>query len=337
MAKVLLTGGAGFIGSHTACVLIARGHEIVLLDDFSNAARDVPDRLRQITGARVPVIEADLRDASAVLAALTTSRVDAVVHFAARKSISEGEADPLLYFDVNIAGTLNLLKAMGAVGCGRIVFSSSATVYGDPETCPITEAAPLRVTNVYGRTKVVMEGMIGDLGRSGVIEAAAILRYFNPVGAHPSGLIGEDPHGVPANLMPYLCQVAEGQRPYLTIFGNDYPTHDGTGVRDFIHVMDLAEAHVAAVDRVLETDGAFTVNLGTGVGYSVLDMVAAFQAATGIAVPYQIGPRRPGDIAACYADPAYAAELLGWRATRTLRDMCHDAWSWQSKGVAAPQ
>jgi UDP-glucose 4-epimerase len=331
MARIMLTGGAGFIGSHTAVVLLERGHDIVLLDDFSNAARDVPDRLRQITGVAVPVIEADIRDPDAMRAAFAAFPVDAVVHFAAKKAVGESEADPLLYFDVNILGTIRLLAAMRDAGVGRLVFSSSATVYGEPDTCPISETAPLRVTNVYGRTKMVMEGMIEDLSRTGVLAASAILRYFNPVGAHPSGLIGEDPRGVPANLMPYLCQVAAGQRPHLTVFGNDYLTHDGTGVRDFIHVMDLAEAHAAAVDRILAHDGGFTVNLGTGTGYSVLDLVHAFKAATGIDVPYQVGPRRPGDVAACYADPGLAASLLGWRASRGVQDMCRDAWRWQSR------
>ncbi|UNC14731.1 UDP-glucose 4-epimerase GalE [Acidiphilium multivorum] len=331
MARIMLTGGAGFIGSHTAVVLLERGYDIVLLDDFSNAARDVPDRLRQITGIAMPVIEADIRDPEAMRAAFAAVPVDAVVHFAAKKAVGESEADPLLYFDVNILGTIRLLAAMRDAGVGRLVFSSSATVYGEPDTCPISETASLRVTNVYGRTKMVMEGMIEDLSRTGVLAASAILRYFNPVGAHPSGLIGENPRGVPANLMPYLCQVAAGQRPYLTVFGNDYPTHDGTGVRDFIHVMDLAEAHAAAVDRILAQDGGFTVNLGTGTGYSVLDLVHAFKAATGIDVPYQVGPRRPGDVAACYADPGLAASLLGWRASRGVQDMCRDAWRWQSR------
>ncbi len=331
MARIMLTGGAGFIGSHTAVVLLERGYDIVLLDDFSNAARDVPDRLRQITGIAMPVIEADIRDPEAMRAAFAAFPVDAVVHFAAKKAVGESEADPLLYFDVNILGTIRLLAAMRDAGVGRLVFSSSATVYGEPDTCPISETASLRVTNVYGRTKMVMEGMIEDLSRTGVLAASAILRYFNPVGAHPSGLIGENPRGVPANLMPYLCQVAAGQRPYLTVFGNDYPTHDGTGVRDFIHVMDLAEAHAAAVDRILAQDGGFTVNLGTGTGYSVLDLVHAFKAATGIDVPYQVGRRRPGDVAACYADPGLAASLLGWRASRGVQDMCRDAWRWQSR------
>ena len=276
MARILLTGGAGFIGSHTAVTLLERGYNVVLLDNFSNAARDVPERLRRITGVTVPLIEADIRDEAAMAAALAAFPVDAVIHFAAKKAVGESEADPLSYYDSNIVGTVRLLSAMRRAGVGRIVFSSSATVYGEPDRCPITEDAALRVTNVYGRTKLVMEGMITDLVRTGAMRAAAVLRYFNPVGAHPSGLIGEDPSGVPANLMPYLCQVAERKRPHLNVFGDDYPTRDGSGVRDFIHIMDLAEAHEAALRRVLATDGDFTVNLGTGTGYSVLDMVAAF-------------------------------------------------------------
>ncbi|MDD2877362.1 MAG: UDP-glucose 4-epimerase GalE [Acidiphilium sp.] len=331
MARILLTGGAGFIGSHTAAVLLERGYDVVLLDDFSNAARDVPERLRRVTGVSLPLIEADIRDEAAMAAALAAFPVDAVIHFAAKKAVGESEADPLSYYDSNIVGTVRLLTAMHRAGVDRIVFSSSATVYGEPDVCPITEAAALRVTNVYGRTKLVMEGMITDLVRTGTLKAAAILRYFNPVGAHPSGLIGEDPRGVPANLMPYLCQVAEGRHPHLNVFGDDYPTHDGSGVRDFIHIMDLAEAHEAALRRVLARDGDFTVNLGTGTGYSVLDMVKAFASATGVKVPYEIVPRRPGDVAACYADPTMAANLLGWHATRGIETMCRDAWRWQSK------
>jgi UDP-glucose 4-epimerase len=331
MARILLTGGAGFIGSHTAVVLLERGYDVVLLDDFSNAARDVPARLHRITGVGVPLIEADIRDEAAMAAALAAFPIDAVIHFAAKKAVAESEADPLSYYDSNIVGTVRLLAAMRRAGVGRIVFSSSATVYGEPDECPIDEQAALRVTNVYGRTKLVMEGMITDLVRTNTLRAAAVLRYFNPVGAHPSGLIGEDPSGVPANLMPYLCQVAEGKRPHLNVFGDDYPTHDGSGVRDFIHIMDLAEAHEAALRRVLATDGVFTVNLGTGTGYSVLDMVTAFETATGVKVPHKIAPRRPGDVAACYADPSRAETLLGWRASRGIEEMCRDAWRWQSK------
>lgn len=337
MARILLTGGAGFIGSHTAVALLERGYDVVLLDDFSNAARDVPERLRRLTGVTLPVIEVDIRDEAALSAGLAAFEIDAVIHFAAKKAVGESEAEPLLYYDTNIVGTVRLLAAMRRVGIERLVFSSSATVYGAPDQCPITETAPLRVTNVYGRTKLVMEGMITDLVRTRTLRSAAVLRYFNPVGAHPSALIGEDPRGVPANLMPFLCQVAAGQRTELAVFGNDYPTHDGSGVRDFIHIMDLAEAHVAAIAHVLRQDGSLTVNLGTGTGYSVFDMIAAFERTTGVKVPYRIAPRRAGDVAECYADPGLAAEILGWRARFGIEDMCRDAWRWQTGSVRDSQ
>ncbi|HEX7388660.1 MAG TPA: UDP-glucose 4-epimerase GalE, partial [Acidiphilium sp.] len=323
--RVLLTGGAGFIGSHTAVALLEQGCAVALLDDFSNAARDVPERLRRIAGADIAVIEADIRDEAALDAAFAAFPADAVIHFAARKAVGESEADPLAYYDTNIVGTVRLLSAMRRAGVGRLVFSSSATVYGEPDASPVTEVAALRPTSVYGRTKLVMEGMIADLVRTGVLRAATSLRYFNPVGAHPSGLIGEAPSGEPANLMPWLCEVAERKRPYLAVFGDDYPTRDGSGVRDYVHVMDVAEAHEAALRHVLANEGSFTVNLGTGTGYSVLEMVAAFTAATGVPVPYRIAPRRQGDIAECYADPALAERLLGWRATRDIEAMCRDA------------
>ncbi len=333
MARILLTGGAGFIGSHTAVVLLERGYNVVLLDDFSNADRGVLERIQRISGIEIPVIEADIRDELALTRAFSTFPVDAVIHFAAKKAVGESEVEPLLYLDVNIVGTVRLLAAMQRVGVSRIVFSSSAAVYGEPEICPITEAAPAHPTNVYGRTKLVMEGMITDLVRTGAIQSAAVLRYFNPVGAHPSGLIGEDPRGVPANLMPYLCQVARRRHPFLRVFGDDYPTPDGSGIRDYIHVMDLAEAHEFALRRTLGHGGIVTVNLGTGTGYSVLQLVAAFEAATGKKVPYSIMPRRPGDVAECYADASLAAELLQWRATRTIEDMCRDAWRWESRAA----
>ena len=335
MARILLTGGAGFIGSHTAVALLERGYDVVLLDDFSNAARDVPERLHRLSGVRLPVIEVDIRDQAALAAGLAAFEIDAVIHFAAKKAVGESEADPLLYYDSNIIGTIRLLAAMRQAGIDRLVFSSSATVYGAPDRCPIDEAAPLRVTNIYGRTKLVMEGMITDLVRTRLLRAAAVLRYFNPVGAHPSALIGEDPSGVPANLMPFLCQVAAGQRAELAVFGDDYPTRDGSGVRDFIHIMDLAEAHVAAVARVLAQDGALTVNLGTGIGYSVFEMIKAFERVNGVTVPYRVAPRRAGDVAECYADPGLAAAMLGWQARFGIEAMCRDAWLWQSGGAVA--
>ena len=330
MARILLTGGAGYIGSHTAVALHERGHAVALLDNFANAERDVPERLRRLTGVAFPVIEADIRDVPAVTAALAAFPVDAVIHFAALKAVGESEADPLLYYDMNIAGTIRLFQAMQASGVRRIVFSSSATVYGQPDYSPILEDAPTRVQNIYGRTKLVMEDLITDLARTGKLLGAANLRYFNPVGAHPSAQIGETPRGVPNNLMPYVTQVATGERPYLNVWGNDYDTPDGTGVRDYIHVQDLAKAHALALEDVLANDVALTVNLGTGIGISVLDMVAAFERVTGRKIPLQIAPRRPGDVASYYANPGLAERVFGWKAQLGVEDMCRDAWRWEA-------
>ncbi len=329
--RVLLTGGAGYIGSHTAAALAARGHEVVILDNFANAERDVPARLERLTGQSMPVIEADIRDSAAVTAALRAHPVEAVIHFAALKAVGESEADPLLYYDMNIIGTIRLLQAMQECGVGRIVFSSSATVYGQPESSPISEDAPTRVENIYGRTKLVMEDLIRDLARTGKLTGAANLRYFNPVGAHPSAMIGETPRGVPNNLMPYVTQVATGQRPHLNVFGNDYDTPDGTGVRDYIHVVDLAEAHALALEHICAQDVSVTVNLGTGDGISVLQLVHAFERATKRAIPLVFAPRRPGDVASYYANPALAARLFGWQAKLNVEDMCRDAWRWQAR------
>ena len=331
MSRILLTGGAGYIGSHTAVALTERGHEVILLDNFRNAERDVPERLRRLTGRTFAVIEADIRDSVAVTAALAAFPVDAVIHFAALKAVGESEADPLLYYDMNIVGTIRLLEAMQARGVRRIVFSSSATVYGQPDSSPILEDAPLRVSNVYGRTKLVMEDLIRELARTGKLAACANLRYFNPVGAHPSALIGETPSGVPNNLMPFVVQVATGERPHLNVFGNDYETRDGTGVRDYIHVVDLGEAHALALEYLLENDVSLTVNLGTGNGTSVLEMVNAFEAATGREIPLNIAPRRRGDVASYYANPALAEGLFGWKAKLGVAEMCRDAWKWQAK------
>jgi UDP-glucose 4-epimerase len=331
VARILLTGGAGYIASHTAVVLLERGHEVVLLDNFANAERDVPARLERLTGKKIPVIEADIRDVPAVVAALKQVPTAAVIHFAALKAVGESEADPILYYDMNIAGTIRLFQAMQETGVERLVFSSSATVYGQPDSSPILEDAPTRVNNVYGRTKLVMEDLIRDLARTGKLKAAANLRYFNPVGAHPSAMIGETPNGVPNNLMPYLTQVATGERPHLNVFGQDYDTPDGTGVRDYIHVVDLARAHALAVEHILSHDVSLTVNLGTGIGISVLDMVRAFEAATGRKIPLNFAPRRPGDVASYYANPAMAAEIFGWKAELDVNDMCRDAWAWQAK------
>lgn len=328
---ILLTGGAGYIGSHTAVALAQRGHEIVILDNFSNAEPDVLTRLQRLTGREMTLIKADIRDTPTVTAALTEYPVEAVIHFAALKAVGESEADPLLYYDMNIIGTIRLLQAMQAVGVRHIVFSSSATVYGQPDTSPILEDAPTRVENIYGRTKLVMEDLIRDLARTGKLQGAANLRYFNPVGAHDSAMIGETPRGVPNNLMPYLVQVVAGERAYLNVFGNDYPTRDGTGERDYIHVMDLAEAHALAVEYICDHHQCLTLNLGTGQGTTVLEMVSAFNQATGREVPYKIVPRRAGDVASYYANPALAARLLGWKATRGVEEMCRDAWRWQAK------
>jgi UDP-glucose 4-epimerase len=333
MAQVLLTGGNGYIGSHTAVALTERGHQVIILDNFSNSQRDVPDRLRRLTGKTLPIIEADIRDTATVSAALAAFPIDAVIHFAALKAVGESEADPLLYYDTNIVGTIRLLEAMQARNIRRIVFSSSATVYGQPDSSPILEDAPTRVQNIYGRTKLVMENLITDLARTGKLLGAANLRYFNPVGAHPSAVIGETPTGVPNNLMPYVCQVATGERAVLQVFGNDYDTPDGTGVRDYIHVMDLAHAHALAVEYLLGNDTAFTVNLGTGVGISVLDLVNAFENATNRKVPYKIVPRRPGDVASYFANPGAAEKLLGWKTMLNINDMCRDAWTWEARRV----
>lgn len=328
--KVLVCGGAGYIGSHTYTELVARGHEVLILDNFGNASPRVLDHLKRVTGRRPDCVTADIRDQSALHAVFKNFSADVVIHFAALKSVGESWQKPLDYFDNNISGTIMLLRVMQEFGVRRLVFSSSATVYGVPETCPIRESAPLRVTNPYGRTKLVMEELIGDLCAASSDFRAAVLRYFNPVGAHPSGLLGEDPSGPPNNLMPYVCQVAVGRRSQLSIFGNDYPTHDGTGVRDYIHVMDLARAHVDAIDYLESKDRNLTINLGTGHGYSVLDVVHAFEDVSKRKIPFELCPRRAGDVATCYADPTAAAELLGWRAQFGIERMCEDAWRWQS-------
>lgn len=331
--RILVCGGAGYIGSHTCVVLAERGHELVIADSFVNSSPVVLERLRRIIGRAVPFRRADLRHRGEVDALFDGERYDAVVHFAALKAVGESCAQPLAYFDNNISGTIHLLQAMQAAGAKRLVFSSSATVYGDPDDVPVREDAPLRVTNPYGRTKLVMEQLIGDLCASDTDFRAANLRYFNPVGAHPSGLIGEDPGGIPSNLMPYICQVAVGRRPRLQVFGGDWPTVDGTGVRDYIHVMDLARAHADAIDHLADAPRSVTVNLGTGSGVSVLQLVEAFAAASGREIPYDIVDRRPGDVAAVFADPSLAAEVFGWRAQLDIDAMCRDAWRWQSGNV----
>ena len=327
---IFITGGAGYIGSHTCVELLNAGHAVTVFDNFSNSQPEALARVERITGKKVTLIEGDIRDQDALQAALKASGASAVIHFAGLKAVGESVAQPLRYYDNNVLGTLKLLQAMQACEVKTLVFSSSATVYGDPQRLPLTEDHPLSATNPYGQTKLVIENMLRDLSTSDPSWRIGILRYFNPVGAHTSGLIGEDPQGIPNNLMPFVAQVAVGKRAFLNVWGNDYATPDGTGVRDYIHVVDLALGHLAALTRLRAEAQSFAVNLGTGVGYSVLDMVRAFEGASGKPVAYQISPRRPGDVAACYADPAYARELLGWQAQRDLQAMCADSWRWQS-------
>lgn len=331
--NILLTGGTGYIGSHTAVVLAGAGHRPVLLDNLSNSSADVVDRLAQITGTRFPFVEGDIRDTALLRRVLADEGIAAVVHFAGLKAVGESVEQPLRYYDNNVGGTISLLQAMDESGVGTLVFSSSATVYGQPAYLPLDEAHPTGATNPYGRTKLHIEEMLAELAASGANWRIACLRYFNPVGAHASGLIGEDPNGIPNNLMPYIARVAGGRLPFLNVFGDDYPTPDGTGVRDYIHVMDLAEGHRAAIDFLAGSAGAgwHAFNLGTGCGYSVLDMVRAFEQASGRPVPYRIAPRRPGDVAACYAKADKAADQLAWRALRSLDDMCASTWHFQQR------
>ena len=336
--RVLVTGGAGYIGSHTVVQLIEAGHQVVVLDNLSNASAESLARIERITGERPCFVEGDIRDEHLLRAMLKAHAFDATIHFAGLKAVGESVAQPLAYYDNNVAGTANLLRCLAEAEVRRFVFSSSATVYGDPASVPIREDAPTGPTNPYGRTKWMIEFMLRDLALADPRWSIGILRYFNPVGAHPSGLIGEDPRGIPNNLMPFVSQVAVGRRETLSVYGGDWPTPDGTGVRDYIHVEDLARGHLAALAHAARTQGEFTVNLGTGNGYSVLDMVRAFEEASGRKVPYRIVARRPGDIATCYADPAHARALLGWQAELGIARMCEDGWRWQSsnpQGYAA--
>ncbi len=326
--NILVTGGAGYIGSHTCIELVSAGHEVVIFDNFCNSHPEAVRRLERIAGKAIAVVRGDVRDRAALASAFEIRRCEAVVHFAGLKAVGESVENPLNYYDNNVVGTLSLLEAMAAAGVTTIVFSSSATVYGEPQQLPLTESHPLSPTNPYGRTKLMVEEILRDLHRADPRWRIGILRYFNPVGAHASGLIGEDPRGVPNNLMPFVAQVACGRRDKLRIWGDDYPTQDGTGVRDYIHVVDLATGHLKALQH-LQTPGCFTVNLGTGTGYSVLDVVKAFEAASGRPIPFEMAGRRAGDVAACYADASKAAALLGWRAERDLRAMCQDHWRWQ--------
>ncbi|TKB82553.1 MAG: UDP-glucose 4-epimerase GalE [Nitrospira sp.] len=330
---ILVTGGAGYIGSHTCVELLNAGYEVTVFDNFCNSHPESLVRVQRITGKPLRVVRGDCRDRATLVRALCESGAGAVIHFAGLKAVGESVEQPLVYYDNNVVGTLRLLEAMGECRVKTLVFSSSATVYGNPQRLPLTEDHPLSATNPYGRTKLVIEEMLRDLHRSNPSWRLGILRYFNPVGAHASGLIGEDPQGIPNNLLPFVAQVAVGRREHLNIWGNDYPTPDGTGVRDYIHVVDLAVGHLQALEalaRVQEPDTCLTVNLGTGTGYSVLEIVRAFEQASGRSVPYKIAPRRPGDVAACYAEPKLAYDRLGWRAERGLSAMCADAWRWQS-------
>ena len=330
MPTILLTGATGYIASHTWLALQAAGFQVVGVDDFSNSAPEVLNRLKRLSGQTPEFERASVGDAAAMAGIFTRHAIDAVVHFAAFKAVGESTAQPLAYYRNNLGGLITVAEAMRAAGCSCFVFSSSATVYGDPQRLPITEDCPLSATNPYGQTKLMGETILRDLGAADNHWQTACLRYFNPVGAHESGLIGEDPRGTPNNLMPYVAQVAVGRRAQLSVFGNDYATPDGTGLRDYIHVTDLAEGHVAALRRLLATPGSLTVNLGTGRGYSVLELVAAYGRASGREIPYQIVPRRPGDVAACYADPTKAQQQLGWQARHDLDRMCADSWRWQT-------
>jgi len=330
MATILLTGATGYIASHTWLELQAAGYDVVGLDDFSNSSPEVLNRLEELSG-KSPVFErASVCDAGALNGVFERHRIDAVVHFAAFKAVGESTQQPLRYYANNVGGLLTLATAMRAHAVNRIVFSSSATVYGKPERLPIREDSATGATNPYGQTKLIGETILRDMAAADAGWQSGILRYFNPVGAHESGRIGEDPRDVPNNLMPYVAQVAVGRRPRLLVFGNDYDTPDGTGVRDYIHVVDLAQGHVAALNRLLSTPGSLLVNLGTGRGYSVLELIAAYEKASGRPVPYDIVARRPGDIDSCYADPAKALAELGWKATRDIAAMCDDSWRWQS-------
>ena len=331
MKSILVTGGAGYIGSHTVLLLLEAGHQVVVLDNLSNSSRESLNRVERLAGKAVAFVEGDIRDANCLDTLFSDYDIAAVIHFAGLKAVGESVTMPLSYYDCNVTGSLRLLEAMERAGVHTMVFSSSATVYGDPATVPIREDFPLSSTNPYGATKLHIEDMLRDLYRSNEKWKLALLRYFNPVGAHESGQIGEDPAGIPNNLMPYIAQVAVGKREKLGVFGGDYPTPDGTGVRDYIHVMDLAQGHLAALEALDADAGLLTVNLGTGRGYSVLEMVTAFSQASGRPVPYEIVERRPGDVASCYADPAHANAVLGWEAQRGIEKMCEDHWRWQKQ------
>lgn len=327
---VLVTGGAGYIGSHTCLQLLKAGYKIVVLDNFSNSQSVSLNRVKQLAGVDFPTIEGDIRDKAALRNLFSQYSIASVIHFAGLKAVGESTEKPMLYYDNNVAGSLSLFEVMAEFGVKTIVFSSSATVYGDPASVPIREDFPLSATNPYGQTKLMIEHMLRDIHHADTSWRVGILRYFNPIGAHESGMIGEDPNGIPNNLLPYVSQVAVGKLKKLRVFGNDYPTPDGTGVRDYIHVVDLADGHLAALRYLENSSELLTINLGTGIGYSVLDVVNTFSKESGIEIAYEFMPRRAGDVAINYADPTLAKSLLGWTATRDLAQMCADTWRWQS-------
>ena len=330
--KILVSGGTGFIGSHTCVELLNKGHEVVIFDNLYNSQEEVVDKIKTITGKDVTFHKADMLKPEELRPIFEAHKFDAVIHFAGLKAVGESVRKPLMYYQNNLTGTINLCQLMAEYGCKRMIFSSSATVYGNPAFVPITEECPLgQTTNPYGETKAMLERILSDLCIPDPEWSVVLLRYFNPIGAHESGLIGEVPNGIPNNLMPYITQVAVGKLPELGVFGDDYDTPDGTGVRDYIHVVDLAKGHVNAVDKVIGSTGVNIYNLGTGNGYSVLDIVKAFEAANGIMIPYSIKPRRPGDIATCYADPGKAFRELGWKAEFDLTRMCKDSWNFAKK------
>lgn len=331
MEEILVTGGAGYIGSHTCVALIEAGYRPVVFDSLANSSRTALERVARITGTHPPFHQGDVRNTGALHAVLRSHQISAAIHFAGLKAVGESVRYPLQYYSNNVAGTVTLLQALNDHGVRKFIFSSSATVYGNCSTLPIRETAPVLPTNPYGYSKAVVERVLQDLAAAEPCWGIGSLRYFNPAGAHGSGLIGEDPRGTPNNLMPYVAQVAVGRRPYLRVYGSDYPTPDGTGVRDYVHVMDLADGHVAALRRVLDEEGMFTVNLGTGRGHSVREVLRAFERASGRPVAHRFFDRRPGDVAASYADAALASSLLGWRSSRTLYDMCADTWRWQQQ------
>ncbi len=331
MSKILVTGGTGYIGSHTVVELVEKGEEVVIVDNFSNSSPDVLEKLKEITGKEIKCYEVDLLDEEKLEQVFKENEIESVIHFAGLKAVGESVAKPIEYYHNNITGTLILLKLMKKYNCKKIVFSSSATVYGNPEKLPIKEDFPLSTTNPYGSTKLMIEQILQDVNVSDKEFSVAILRYFNPIGAHESGLIGEKPNGIPNNVMPYIVKVATGEYEALTVFGNDYPTPDGTGVRDYIHVVDLAKGHLKALDKIRKEVGVKIYNLGTGKGYSVLELVQNFEKMNNIKVNYKIGARRPGDIPACYADANKAERELGWEAEKNIEDMCKDTWHFATK------